>query len=175
MPVSIGIRASLVEATSFERSLEAQIILEIRVAGKEVVIDTTLRKLLDGVVDFFPEPVKKRMKQGRVKQLCRKQDQDVMAGLDGGRVQPASGALSGYKSDGRVPGHHRVETKWTAAESFRLKRAELSKIRGECQRLEKPAMVIDFKDKATGRTEDRWVVIPHRDWEKYANAATNNS
>lgn len=173
MPVSIEVRC-LKTNEGVNQPLE--LTLAIRTGGREIIIDTTLNQLLTGgVIDFFPELKKKRMKQGRVKQLCRKQDQDVMAGLDGGRVQPASGALSGYKSDGRVPGHHRVETKWTGAASFRLQRSELNKIRGECQRLEKPAMVIDFKDKVTGRTEDRWVVIPHRDWEKYANAATNNS
>lgn len=123
---------------------------------------------------FFPQPTgtKKRHKARRIRKLAQKQDHQVMGGLDGGRVQPASGAIPGYKGDGRVIGSHRIETKFTFAHSFRLKLAELQKVQGECVGRERPAMVIDFKDKRTGKLRSRWACIPHSDWEKYANVST---
>jgi hypothetical protein len=95
-----------------------------------------------------------------------------MGGLINGRVQPASGALAGYKGDGRVLGSHRIETKYTFASSYRLQLSDLQKIQGECYGRERPAVVIDFKDKRTGKLKARWACIPHTDWEGYANAST---
>lgn len=109
------------------------------------------------------------------RRLSKRQDLEIMQDLEGGRVQPASGALPGYKSDVKVTGKHRIETKWTIAASFRLTREMLNKIRGECRGLERPAVVIDFKSKTSGRTEDRWVCIPYSDWKRYANEATDDS
>lgn len=117
-------------------------------------------------------PAKKR-KGARLRKLAKHQDQEVMAGLEGGRVQPASGSIDGYKSDGRVYASHRIETKFTFAQTFYLERADLDKVRSECWGLERPVLIVDFKDEASGRTEDRWAVIPHKDWERYANAATS--
>lgn len=125
-------------------------------------------------VTFFPQPVgtKKPTRPKRIRRLAKKQDQQVMGGLDGGRIQPASGSIPGYKSDGRVIGSHRIETKYTFAGSFSLKLTELTKIQGECWGQERPVIVIDFKEKRTGKLRSRWACIPHSDWEKYANAQT---
>lgn len=46
----------------------------------------------------------------------------------GGRVQPASGALSGAKSDVRLTGQLRIEAKTTSKNSFILKLEDLKKI-----------------------------------------------
>lgn len=93
----------------------------------------------------------------------------------GGRTSKASGAMASDKSDGRLIDRIRLEAKLTYANSFRITRAVLNKIRGECVGLEEPVVQIDFNDKATGRVEDSWVVIPFHLWEKYVNATTDDS
>ena len=102
-----------------------------------------------------------------------KQDVDVMGKL-GGRVQPASGSLIGYKGDGRVIDRFRVETKYTQANSFSLKLSELWKIGGECEGSERPMFVIDFLEKGTGKLRGRYAVIPFSDMEKLNDANTTD-
>lgn len=97
----------------------------------------------------------------RVRALSRKQERTVMSDL-GGRVMPASGARAGYKGDGRVFDRIRVEMKESFSSTFRLTREILNKIRGECAGKEEPVVVVDFKDKRTGGTEDRWCVIEYK-------------
>ena len=93
----------------------------------------------------------------------------------GGRVQPASGSLPGYKGDGRVFDQHRVEMKYTVADSFSLKLRELWKIAGECEGRERPLFIIDFKEKATHKLRGRYAVIPFAELERLLHAATDNS
>jgi len=110
----------------------------------------------------------------RMKRISQKQEVRNMQGI-GGRTSKASGAMASDKSDGRLLDRVRMEAKYTFANSFRITREVLSKIRGECQGLERPAVQLDFVDKPTGRVEDSWVIIPHDDWEKYIRATTDES
>ncbi len=97
----------------------------------------------------------------RVRELSRKQERTVMADL-GGRVMPASGSRPGYKGDGRVFDRIRVEMKESFSSTFKITREVLNKIRGECAGKEEPVVVVDFKDKRTGNTEDRWCIIEYK-------------
>jgi hypothetical protein len=124
---------------------------------------------IEKTVPLRPLESKQRPKASKVRRLAKKQDEKVAKAI-GGRVQAASGARPDCKGDVRVYGEHRVETKYTFAQSFRVTREMLNKIRSECAGLEKPALVLDFKDKGTGRTEDSWAFIPFRDWEQYVKA-----
>lgn len=108
------------------------------------------------------------MKPKRKRHISKLQDRDVMERL-GGRVQPASGSLEGYKGDGRVYGRFRIETKYTTKKSFRLELEELFKIAGETNELEVPVFVIDFKDGDSARTVGRFAVVPFTFFEKVAN------
>lgn len=99
-------------------------------------------------------------KQAKIKKLSQKQERQVMVDL-GGRTQPASGAKPGHKGDGRLYDQIRMEAKFTLADSYSLKLTELSKLRGECEGNEEPLMVLDFKDRATGREKDRWAILPY--------------
>lgn len=92
----------------------------------------------------------------------------------GGRVQPASGSLDGYKGDGRVYGKYRIETKYTTKASYVLKLAELFKIASETTELEQPVFVIDFKDGDSARTIGRFAVVPFTFFEKIANEAADD-
>jgi hypothetical protein len=130
--------------------------------------DCLVNRVMTGVL-AEPKTKKRKAPSRRMKQLADKQEREVMDDL-GGRTQPASGARSGYKGDGRVYDRFRVEAKFTFAKAFSLTRAVLNKIRGECAGKETPALVVDFKDKRTGRTDDRWVVIPYKVWKKDAAA-----
>lgn len=94
----------------------------------------------------------------RVRKLSQKQEREVMAEL-GGRVMPGSGNQKSYKGDGRIFNKVRVEMKEVFGSAFSLSREVLNKIRGECAGQEEPVVVIDYKDKVTGRTEDRWAVV----------------
>ncbi len=156
-------------------NLFAAYVFTIRTDDGEDSLTTCARCLEDrGEVTFFPEPTgtARPIKAKRIRKLAQEQDQQVMGGLTKGRVQPASGSLTGYKGDGRVTGSHRIETKFTFAQTFKLRLADLAKIKGECWGLERPVVIIDFKDKRSGTLRSRWACIPHSDWEKYANVST---
>lgn len=84
----------------------------------------------------------------------------------GGRTQPNSGAVAGYKGDVRKRGQHRIEAKTTRTKSYHVTRKELNKIRSECTFGEKPAFVIVFVNPATLREEDKWVLQPYGDWHE---------
>ena len=97
----------------------------------------------------------------RVRALSRKQERTIMSDL-GGRVMPASGSRPGYKGDGRVFDRIRVEMKESFSNTFKLTREILNKIRGECAGKEEPVVVVDFKDRRTGNTEDRWCILEYK-------------
>jgi hypothetical protein len=150
--------------------------LIINVEDIEAVLDPycpncLLNRVMHG---FVAEEIKSRMSAKKIRRASRKQEQQIMDGI-GGRVQPGSGCVDGYKSDGRLKGRVRVEAKFTFGTIFSVKRADLDKIRGECQGRERPAFVIDFKERASGKTQDRWVLVPHKDWESMINAAADDS
>lgn len=93
----------------------------------------------------------------------------------GGRIMPGSGSKSGYKGDGRVFDRARVEMKETFSRTFAMTRDILNKIRGECSGKEEPVVVVDFKDKATGRTEDRWAIIEFKVLKRFLDATADDS
>jgi len=129
-------------------------------------VNCLLNRVMRG---FITEAVKGKIPARKIRRTSRQQEEKVMAGI-GGRTQPGSGCVNGYKSDGRLKDLVRVEAKFTFGTIYSVKRADLDKIRGECQGHEKPAFVIDFKDRASGRTQDSWVLMPHKEWERMINA-----
>lgn len=84
----------------------------------------------------------------------------------GGRTQPNSGAVPGYKGDVRKRGKHRIEAKTAKGVTFNVHREMLNKIRSECGPGEKPAFVICFVDPKFLREQDKWVLIPYEDWHE---------
>jgi hypothetical protein len=112
-----------------------------------------------------PEPKPKKISAKKNKRASMAQEREVMEAL-GGRRQAGSGALGHLKGDGRVRDKYRVEIKYTRTKSYRVDRDELSKIRGECTGMEQPLFVIDFVDKETGGSEDRWVMMPFHEFQK---------
>lgn len=113
---------------------------------------------------------KKRKAQRRIKKLSQRQETQIMKGL-GGTTQPNSGSVPGHKSDGRVFDKLRVEAKFTQAESYKLELFELNKLAGECQGMERPVMIIDYKEKRTGRLKARFAVLKITDFERLANVS----
>jgi hypothetical protein len=116
------------------------------------------------------EVTTKKISAKKQKRASIEQETKVMAAL-GGRRQPGSGAIAGFKGDGRVKGEYRVEMKMTRRDSFRVTRKDLGKIRGECDGLEKPLFVMDFVDPETGGSADRWVMMPFEEFQKLREKA----
>jgi hypothetical protein len=137
-------------------------------------VDCILNRVLHGILNPSREAAKRKPPSNKMRRQSRKQEREIMDGI-GGRVQCASGAVAGYKSDGRLHNRVRMEAKFTYAKSFSIKRSDLDKIRGECEGRESPAFVVDFKDRASGRTQDRWVMIPHKEWERMINGSADDS
>lgn len=125
--------------------------------------------------DLTPPPPTKGAQppSKRYRRSIRRHERELAEKV-GGRVQKASGALSGYKGDVRKKGLLRGESKETTKNSFVLKREILDKIRGECEGSEQPFLYIRFTNPTTYRTEDEWVCIPFEDWE-HAKRATEDS
>lgn len=113
-------------------------------------------------------PKRRRATLQRQKKLSRDQEVDIALEL-GATVQRASGALSGSKGDGRRKGVLRFEAKYTESNSYQLKLEELEKIAGECHGRERPVMVVDFKQKGTGRLRDRFAVLRFDDAKEIFN------
>lgn len=112
---------------------------------------------------------RRRVTLHRQKKLSRNQEVEVALELNAS-VQRASGALKGSKGDGRRKGVLRFEAKYTEADSYQLKLAELEKIAAECHGRERPIMVVDFKQKGTGRLRDRFAVVRFDDAKEMFNA-----
>jgi hypothetical protein len=105
----------------------------------------------------------------RLKKASMQQEEETARAL-GGHRQTGSGARAGHKGDGRVFGRFRIENKFTTAKEFRLKLAELRKIRAECSNQEIPVFDVQFKERDTLKTIDHWALVPWSEWEKRANA-----
>ena len=112
------------------------------------------------------------MKQPK-RAVSKRQDARVMSAL-GGRIQPASGAMPGYKSDGRIPGRYRIETKYTQADAYSMSIKDLWKIAGECEGLERPLFIIDYLEKSTHKLRGRYAVLPFADLEKMIHALADD-
>lgn len=88
----------------------------------------------------------------------------VVRGM-GGRTTPASGALTGCKSDGTVDAPAqalRIESKATVNDSIGLKKAWLDKITHEALETNRqPALVVSFvQPDGTPRPHGDWAVVP---------------
>jgi len=108
----------------------------------------------------------------RVKRTSRRNEQDIAVRI-GGRRQPGSGAIPGFKGDVRVRGHLRVELKDSFSKQFILTTAVLDKIRGECDRAERPALIVSFRDRHTHELRESWALIPVEHWEELLNASND--
>lgn len=136
-------------------------------------LNCLITRVIQGVAMVDAPKVTRSAPSHRTKKLSQNQEREIMEDI-GGRTQPASGARSGYKGDGRLYGRVRMEAKLTTVNTFGLKSSDLSKIRGECVGNEKPALIVDFKDKRTGQTKDRWAVIPYEQWKDIVNASDDS-
>jgi hypothetical protein len=125
------------------------------------------------LTEFGPAKLPYRTRLRRQKRLSQQQEVDIAEEL-GARVQKSSGALSGSKGDVRRKGVVRVEAKYTEADSYRLELGELEKIGAECHGRERPVLVLDFKEKGTGKLRDRFAVVRFQDAKEMFNAAGQN-
>jgi len=90
----------------------------------------------------------------------RKHEDKVMK-RHGGRRNPASGALPGWKGDGQTE-PHLYELKYTDKASYKLKLAELRKIGQEALIHKKsPVFLVTFCE---GNREFSYVIIPEEDF-----------
>lgn len=92
--------------------------------------------------------------------------EEKVAQLHGGHRNIGSGSVAGRKSDASIREKYRIENKFTAGKGIRVTRAELSKIRSECERGQMPVFQIDFKAPTTLKTQEQWVMVPLEEWEK---------
>jgi len=115
------------------------------------------------VFDGAPQAAKVSRKRQR--RAATKQEEQV-AQLHGGHRHRGSGTVSHKKGDARIRHRYRIENKYTTKEGIRLKREDLLKIRSECTPGECPVFQIDFKAPGTLKTEDQWVLVPLKEWER---------
>lgn len=167
MPVSVTISVdSKLVSPGWWGVLDSPLCLRIRTGGRSIEFTTSLRKLFGGgVTAFFEEPTRGlRPSPKRARRAATRQELATAEEL-GGQRQTGSGARRGVKGDGRVVGRYRIENKYTTAKSFALRLADLRKIRSECVGYEEPVFEVEFKDKATLRTIDRWALVPWDVWK----------
>lgn len=85
-----------------------------------------------------------------------KQEKRV-AEREGGRRQPASGALPGFEGDVRVSRRYRGECKLTRKRSYTLKLDDLEKLERQAYRDELPVLDLEFQDSSMPK---RYVIMP---------------
>jgi hypothetical protein len=136
-----------------------------------ICLNCMCTRMMHGVIEP-PPAVRPKIK--KIKKHSRQQEKEVMDDI-GGFTQPGSGCVPGYKSDGRLQGIVRMEAKFTYGNIFSLRKADLDKVRGECEGREIPSLVVDFKDSASGKTRDSWVLITRTQWENFIRAISNDS
>ena len=146
--------------------------------GIAILRDMTAPELLSGrefPTNFVPynQPTRTGPSASRLRQSATRQERRTAEAL-GGHRQTGSGSKHGYKGDGRVEGKYRIESKFTQADSFRVSLSDLSKIRSECSNTEVPIFEVEFREKGTLRTKDKWALIPWATLEKLVNAAIDD-
>lgn len=170
MPIRLGVRLDYISLPP-KPSLRIALLLN----GEEAWIGTISWLDLVTKLQFSKEV---RLSGGPSKQRLRKiatlQERETSEAL-GGYRQTGSGSRRGYKGDGRIFGRFRIENKFTQAKEFRLKLAELRKIRAECSGQEVPIFNVQFREEGTLRILDSWALIPWSEWEKRANAETGHN
>lgn len=115
-----------------------------------------------------PGPTKKAVRASVTRQE-RKRAEEL-----GGRRQTGSGARPHAKGDGRVEGRFRIENKMTRAASTRIELKDLKKIRSECEGTEVPVFEVEFRDKQTLETKEKWALVPWEVWRRIADEADND-
>lgn len=169
----------LIQTASLSATVEpgGKVYLRIHTPEGAAVIDIDHAiwqgKEYTGVYVAKSAPKPKKVSAKRQKRASIAQEHDVMEAL-GGRRQAGSGAVGHLKGDGRVRDKYRVEIKYTRTKGYRVDRDELSKIRGECTGLEEPLFVIEFMDKETGGSGDRWVLVPFHHFKKLDSHAASH-
>jgi len=91
--------------------------------------------------------------------------EERVAQIHGGHRNIGSGSVPGRKSDASIREKYRIENKFTAGKGIRVTRAELHKLRSECERGQIPVFQIDFKAPTTLVTQEQWVLVPLQEWE----------
>lgn len=79
-----------------------------------------------------------------------------VAKREGGKRQPASGALPGFEGDVRAPRRYRGECKFTRNRSYTLKLDDLEKLERQAYHDELPVFDLEFQ----GTTTKRYVILP---------------
>lgn len=110
----------------------------------------------------------------KMKKKISMQQEETSAADLGGHRQTGSGSRIGYKGDGRVFGRFRIENKFSTGKEFRLKLADLRKIRAECAALEVPVYDVQFRDAGTLKVIDHWALVPWSEWKKRANVQADD-
>lgn len=162
MPLRIGVAVSYVLGSPTGPSLRVSLTLN----GEEAWIGSISWLDLVRKGSFSKEV---RMDAGPSKQRLRRaatqQERETAEAL-GGKRQTGSGARQGHKGDGRVRGLFLIENKFTQAKEFRLKLAELRKLRAECTGQEVPVFNVQFREPETLKVLDSWALVPWSEWEK---------
>ena len=92
--------------------------------------------------------------------------EEKVAQIHGGHRNAGSGSVDGRKSDASIREKYRIENKFTSGKGIRVTRADLDKLRSECERGQMPVFQISFMEPTTLRTQEQWVLVPLSEWEK---------
>ena len=117
-------------------------------------------------VVFNTEPPKRCQANKKRRRRKATKQEEAAADLHGGRRHKGSGSLPYLKSDASTRGKYRMECKSTAGLGIRITRADLDKIRSECDPGQVPVYMMQFNEPTTLRTQDEWVMVPKKEWER---------
>jgi len=188
MPLSVNVRLEVVNVDIRPENPDLKI--HIRSDGMTGVAYTDWNTFVHGqeVTGIIDPPAGQglRPSRKRMKRASMKQEEEF-AGELGGHRQSGSGSRRGNKGDGQVldqaavdalegaPGRYRTENKFSTCASMTLHLVDLQKIRSECRGREVPVFNVQFKDRATLRTLDDWVLIPRKEWKALASKTDDHS
>lgn len=121
------------------------------------------------VIEQPPEAPKRRPPSASVKKRATEMEfRD--AKMVGGRRQPGSGNMEGFKGDVRAYRRWRMDSKTVRTDSYRLTRDLILKARSECGPMERMAIPIHFLSKSTGAEKDCVVVVDRKTFEDAVHA-----
>jgi hypothetical protein len=118
-------------------------------------------------VTFRAEPVQPKCNANkkRRRRKATRQEEDA-AELHGGKRHKGSGVLPYLKSDASTRHAYRMECKSTAGVGIRVQRKDIEKLRSECEPGQVPVFLLQYNEPTTLRTQDEWVMVPKKEWEK---------
>jgi len=140
--------------------------LSVRMDGYTGEKDIPLTEAGEHTILLTKTEERDRSSPKRRKRASMKQEEQV-AVLHGGHRNAGSGSVAGRASDASIRERFRIENKYTAGAGIRVTKADVNKIRGECERGQIPVFQMDFKEPNTLRNLDRWVMVPLEEWTKY--------